>query len=260
MGFTIIIPARYASGRLPGKPLLDIAGKPMISHVIARAKLSDADEVIVATDDERIAKVALDDGIPAYITDESHNSGTERIAEVIDKHGIANDTVIVNLQGDEPLTPYQCLNQLGHALESDPGAEMATLSTPIKEIDELLDWNVAKVVCDNNGNAMYFSRAPIPWDREGFKQDDKRMTVNDVFHRHIGLYAYRAGFVQEYISWGSCTLEKIESLEQLRVLYHGRKIKVITAAQIPGPGVNTLDELKQVEHILANTKNQTIKQ
>jgi len=255
MAFTIIIPARYASGRLPGKPLLDIAGKPMISHVIACAKQSDADEVIVATDDERIARVASNDGITAYLTDESHNSGTERIAEVIDKHGISENTIIINLQGDEPLTPFQCLNQLGHALEHDPDAEMATLSTPITDINELFDWHIAKLVCDNDGHALYFSRAPIPWDREGFMQDEKNMSGDGIFHRHIGLYAYRAGFVKEYNTWESCTLEKIESLEQLRVLYHGRKIKVITAEQLPGPGVNTLDELKRVEKILTNTKN-----
>lgn len=254
MGFTIIIPARYASNRLPGKPLLDIAGKPMISHVIGQAKQSDADEIIVATDDERIADVAKANDVTVYITDTSHNSGTERIAEVIDRHNIADNTILVNLQGDEPLMPRSCLNLVGNALANDPEAEMATLSTPIACIDELFDWNIIKLVCDKSGNALYFSRAPIPWDREGFNQSVKALSAPGQFHRHIGLYAYRARFVLDYVSWGSSDLEKIESLEQLRVLYHGRKIKVVQTNDVPGPGVNTQKELEHVEKLLKGSQ------
>lgn len=250
MSFHIIIPARYASSRLPGKPLRDIAGKPMIAHVIEQAKHSDAERIIVATDDQRIADVVSGFDIDVCMTSVDHQSGTERISEVIDHYQLADDTVIVNMQGDEPLMNYQCLNQLGHALMQDSKAEMATLSAPIENIEEIFDWNVVKLVCDKNGDALYFSRAPIPWDREAFKDEHPALTSFAHFHRHIGLYAYRAGFVKQYIRWPACALEQIESLEQLRVLYHGTHIRVVEAEIIPGPGVNTEEELRKVEEIL----------
>ncbi len=250
MGFTIIIPARYASSRLPGKPLLDIAGKPMISHVIDQAKQSDPDEVIVATDDQRIADVARANDVTAYITDTSHNSGTERIAEVINLHKIADDTIIVNLQGDEPIMPRSCLNLVGNALASDRDVVMATLSTPIRSIDEFNSLSVVKLVCDKDGNALYFSRAPIPCIHDGPNLQEKIFSESMQFHRHIGLYAYRASFVLEYVSWGSSPIEKIESLEQLRVLCNGRKIKVVQTDEIPPPGVNTQEELEYVEKLI----------
>ncbi|MFP3873515.1 MAG: 3-deoxy-manno-octulosonate cytidylyltransferase [Thiohalophilus sp.] len=250
MSFHIVIPARYASGRLPGKPLREIAGKPMIAHVIDNALKSDAERIIVATDDARIMEAAAGFAVECCMTSDKHNSGTERIHEVIEKFELPDETIIVNMQGDEPLMPGACLDQVGHALAQDSGAEMATLSTPAETVEELFDWNVIKLVRDHDDNAIYFSRAPIPWDREAFRESTPTLDDFSHFHRHIGLYAYRAGFVKQYIEWGSCALERIESLEQLRVLYHGRKIRVVTATQVPGPGVNTEEELQRVEKIL----------
>ena len=219
-------------------------------QVIDNALQSDAERIIVATDDQRILDAAAEYPVEQCMTSEKHNSGTERIHEVIEKFDLSDDTIIVNMQGDEPLMPGACLNQVGHALAKDSHAEMATLSTPAESVEELFDWNVIKLVCDHEDNALYFSRAPIPWDREAFQSQSPILDDFSHFHRHIGLYAYRAGFVKQYIGWGSCPLEQIESLEQLRVLYHGRKIKVVTAEQVPGPGVNTEDELRRVEKIL----------
>ena len=250
MSYHIIIPARYASARLPGKPLRLIAGKTMLAHVIERARQSAADRIIVATDDQRIADAVAALGVECCMTSLLHNSGTERIHEVIETFNIADDTVIVNMQGDEPLMPASCLDQLGQALAQDAHAEMATLSAPIENMEELFDPNVVKLVYDETGNALYFSRAAIPWHRDAFMHAQPVLATFANHHRHIGLYAYRAGFVKQYISWGSCELEQIESLEQLRVLYHGRKIKVVRANEIPGPGVNTEEELQRAEQIL----------
>ncbi len=255
MSFHIVIPARYASSRLPGKPLRDIAGKPMIAHVITHALQSDAERIIVATDDQRIADVAATFDVDVCLTSSSHNSGTERIAEVIDQYQIPDETIIVNMQGDEPLMNPGSLNQVGYALVNDSSVHMATLSTPVTGVDELFDWNVIKLVCDGADNAIYFSRAPIPWDRDVFCDSPPHISNFEPFHRHIGLYSYSAGFVKQYIQWGSCNLEQIESLEQLRVLYHGEKIRVITASEIPGPGVNTEEELLRVEQILNQSSN-----
>ncbi|MFO8025508.1 3-deoxy-manno-octulosonate cytidylyltransferase [Thiohalophilus sp.] len=254
MSFHIVIPARYASSRLPGKPLRQIAGRPMIAHVIDNALQSDAERIIVATDDERILEATADFPVDRCLTSDSHNSGTERIHEVIEKFDLDDETIIVNMQGDEPLMPGACLNQVGHALVRGCKAEMATLSTPAESIEELFDWNVIKLVRDHEDNALYFSRAPIPWDREAYRESSPTLDDFSHFHRHIGLYAYRAGFVKQYIAWGSCALERIESLEQLRVLYHGHRIKVVTADQVPGPGVNTEEELQRVASILSAKK------
>ena len=255
MSFHIVIPARYASSRLPGKPLRDIAGKPMIAHVIGHALQSDAERIIVATDDQRIAEVAGTFDVDVCLTSSEHNSGTERIAEVIDRYQLPDETIIVNMQGDEPLMNPSCLNQVGYALVNDHSVQMATLSTPIENVDELFDWNVIKLVTDKADNALYFSRAPIPWDRDVFCDTPPHISDFEPFHRHIGLYSYSAGFIKQYIAWGSSHLERIESLEQLRVLYHGENIRVITASEIPGPGVNTEEELMRVEHILNQGNN-----
>lgn len=250
MSYHIIIPARYTSVRLPGKPLRMIAGKSLLAHVIESAQRSQAERIIVATDDQRIIDAALDYDVETCLTSAQHNSGTERIHEVIEKFDLADDTVIVNMQGDEPLMPSSCLDQLGLALAQDTGAEMATLSAPMENAEEIFDPNVVKLVCDQQGNALYFSRAPIPWERDAFMHTPPALSSLAHFQRHIGLYAYRAGFVRQYISWGSCELEQIESLEQLRVLYHGEKIKVVAAGEVPGPGVNTEEELQRAEAIL----------
>lgn len=252
MSFSIVIPARYASTRLPGKPLLDIAGKPMIQHVYERAMASGAEQVIIATDDQRIKNAADDFGGDVCMTAESHRSGTERLAEVIESCNISDDQIIINLQGDEPLLPPRCLQQVATALDSDPQASVATLCTHIHSIDELFDPNAVKVVRDHQQHALYFTRAPIPWDRDHFS-DQTQLTEQQlsVYRRHIGLYAYRAGFVKKYIELPVTELEKIESLEQLRVMWHGYKIVVLEADEVPGPGVDTVEDLDKVRKLIS---------
>lgn len=254
MSFRIVIPARFASTRLPGKPLRDICGKPMIAHVIARAQQSQAEEVIVATDSIEIASAVADLGIRICMTHENHQSGTERLSEVIEQLGFDDDQILINLQGDEPMMPAVCLNQVGQALENDHSLKMATLCTPLTDIDELFDPHAVKVVRDINDFALYFSRAAIPWAKEWPRDDSeapRALPNNQVYQRHIGLYGYRAGFIRQYLAWDSSEIEKTESLEQLRVLYYGEKIKVITAHTPPGPGVDTLEDLNRVSELLS---------
>lgn len=251
MSFHIVIPARYASSRLPGKPMRDIAGKPMIAHVVDCALQSKAEQVIVATDDERIARYTEKLAITVCMTDAQHRSGTERIGEVIDKLQWPDDTIIVNLQGDEPLMPAACLNQVARVLEQDADIGMSTLRAPIESMDEIFDTNVIKLVCDKHDHALYFSRAAIPWNRDSFATEPATASDLSLYYRHIGLYAYRAGFVKKYLAWGSSQIEEIESLEQLRILYQGEKIKAVNAEQIPGPEVNTEAELKHVTQIIS---------
>lgn len=250
MSFTIVIPARYASTRLPGKPLRDICGKPMIEHVIQRALESDAEEVIVATDANEIADAVSHLDIKVCMTHENHQSGTERLSEVIQQYNFDDEKILINLQGDEPMMPPVCLNQVGKALEQDNELKMATLCTPLTEFDELFDTHSVKVVRDINDNAIYFSRAAIPWSTEKFNHEPRSMPSTQAYHRHIGLYGYRAGFIKQYLQWNVSDIEKTESLEQLRVLYHGVRIKVITAEVAPGPGVDTSDDLDKVCELL----------
>ena len=250
MSFRIIIPARFASTRLPGKPLRDICGKPMIAHVIEQAKKSDAEEVIVATDSLEIAEAIAKIDVRVCITREDHQSGTERLSEVIEQLGFDDDQILINLQGDEPMMPPVCLNQVGHALEEDTNVKMATLCTPLTNIEELFDPHAVKVVRDINNFALYFTRAAVPWSRDCFNETPREMPLNQDYQRHIGLYGYRAGFIKQYLEWESSNLEKTESLEQLRVLYYGERIKVITAEIAPGPGVDTLEDLNRVCELL----------
>ncbi|MCW9032119.1 MAG: 3-deoxy-manno-octulosonate cytidylyltransferase [Gammaproteobacteria bacterium] len=246
MSFRIVIPARFASTRLPAKPLREICGKPMIAHVIERAQQSKAEEVIVATDSEEIAAAISDLDVRVCMTHENHQSGTERLSEVIEQLGFDDDQILINLQGDEPMMPPVCLNQVGQALEEDIHLKMATLCTPLTDIEELFDPHAVKVVRDINDFALYFTRAAVPWSRDCFNEVPREMPRQQEYQRHIGLYGYRAGFIKQYLEWDSSDIEKTESLEQLRVLYHGEKIKVITAATPPGPGVDTLDDLNRV--------------
>ncbi|MCW8899057.1 MAG: 3-deoxy-manno-octulosonate cytidylyltransferase [Gammaproteobacteria bacterium] len=246
MSFRIVIPARFASTRLPAKPLREICGKPMIAHVIERAQQSKAEEVIVATDSEEIAAAISDLDVRVCMTHENHQSGTERLSEVIEQLGFDDDQILINLQGDEPMMPPVCLNQVGQALEEDIHLKMATLCTPLTDIEELFDPHAVKVVRDINDFALYFTRAAVPWSRDCFNEVPREMPKQQEYQRHIGLYGYRAGFIKQYLEWDSSDIEKTESLEQLRVLYHGEKIKVITAATPPGPGVDTLDDLNRV--------------
>ncbi|MFM5233564.1 3-deoxy-manno-octulosonate cytidylyltransferase [Aeromonas caviae] len=252
MSFVVVIPARYASTRLPGKPLADIHGKPMVQHVVEKALQSGADRVIVATDDERVqqalAPFAAAAGFEVCMTSPDHQSGTERLAEVCRHYGFAADTIIVNVQGDEPLIPPVIIRQVADNLAA-ASAPMATLSVPIRDAEEAFNPNAVKVVTDREGYALYFSRASIPWDRDAFARS--REQIGDHYQRHIGIYAYRAGFIQRYVDWAPSVLEQVEALEQLRVLWYGEKIHVAQALQAPPVGVDTQADLDKVRALLA---------
>ncbi|GAB0148766.1 3-deoxy-manno-octulosonate cytidylyltransferase [Marichromatium gracile] len=246
-GFKVVIPARYGSSRLPGKPLLEIAGEPMIRHVVARACASGADEVVVASDDARILDACAGLGAATQLTATEHRSGTERVAEVIAARGWEADTVVVNLQGDEPCMPAALIDQVASDLAGCAGAGMATLASPIRRVEALFDPHVVKVVTDVEGFALYFSRAPLPWHRDEFLGSRASLPESVTFLRHIGLYAYRAGFLERYLAWPPAPLEVAESLEQLRVLWHGERIHVGIAERTPGPGVDTREDLGRAE-------------
>ncbi len=249
MSFIAIIPARFASSRLPGKPLADIGGKPMVVHVMERAKESGADRVIVATDHPDVFAAVEAAGGEVCMTRADHQSGTERLAEVIELYGFSDEDIIVNVQGDEPLVPPVIIKQVAENLASCE-AGMATLAVPIETAEEAFNPNAVKVVMDVNGYALYFSRATIPWERERFAKS--RETVGDTFLRHIGIYAYRAGFIRRYVNWAPSPLENIELLEQLRVLWYGEKIHVAVAKEVPSVGVDTPEDLERVREFLAH--------
>lgn len=249
--FVVIIPARYDSTRLPGKPLADIGGKPMIQWVYEQSIASGASQVIVATDDQRVVEAVKSFGGDVCMTDKSHNSGTERLAEVITKQEFGADTIVVNVQGDEPLIPSDNIRQVAQNLANAKAAQMATLSVKINTVEEAFNPNAVKVVCDSNGYALYFSRSTIPYDRNHFLNNEDISTIGDFYQRHIGIYAYHAGFIQRYVKWSESPLEHIEMLEQLRVLWHGEKIHVAEAAVSPHAGVDTPDDLAVVRHIVA---------
>lgn len=249
MSFTVIIPARYDSSRLPGKPLADINGKPMIQHVYERAVASGAAEVVVATDDQRIVEAVQEFGGTAMMTSPEHRSGTERLAEVIELLALADDQVVVNVQGDEPQIPPQIIRQVAENLASQRNAPMATLAVPIENANELFNPNAVKVVLDGNGYALYFSRAPIPYDREHFMSANGAADIAQLqegYLRHIGIYAYRAGFIHRYAEWEASPIEQLESLEQLRVLWYGERIHVAQAIAEPPAGVDTVEDLERV--------------
>jgi 3-deoxy-manno-octulosonate cytidylyltransferase (CMP-KDO synthetase) len=250
MTFKVVIPARYNSIRLPGKPLLDIAGKPMIQHVYERSLESGAEEVIIATDDTRIAEAVDKFGGTVCMTSPAHQSGTDRLAEVIDQKGELDSKIIVNVQGDEPLMPPALIRQVAENLQTHQDADMATLSVKIETAAELFDPHVAKVVTNKNGYAVYFSRAVIPWDREAFASTTEQLPENAIHHRHIGIYAYRCGFLRQYVQWQPSPIEQMESLEQLRVLWNGHRIHVADAIEVPGHGVDTKKDLELVNKIL----------
>ncbi len=247
MEFKVVIPARFASVRLPGKPLLEIAGKPMIEHVHARALESAAHEVVIATDDGRIADTAAGFGARVCMTREGHHSGTDRIAEVVEKMAWGKNSIVVNLQGDEPTMPALLIDQVATDMAAHETAGMTTLSAPIQDKALLFDPHVVKVVTDIHGYALYFSRAPIPWHRDEFIDRERPLPQDNGFARHIGLYAYRAGYLKQFVAWDHAPIERAESLEQLRVLWHGGRIHVSQALVEPGHGVDTQDDLKRIE-------------
>jgi 3-deoxy-manno-octulosonate cytidylyltransferase (CMP-KDO synthetase) len=259
MSFKVIIPARFASTRLPGKPLLDIAGKPMIQRVYEQACLSDADEVVVATDDERIESVAQSFGAKVIMTSADHPSGTDRLQEVVEKLNLSGDEIVVNVQGDEPLIPPEVINQVADNLAAQKSAGIATLCEQIDSAKDLFNTNVVKVVFRDNGLASYFSRAPIPWSRSLFELGLDEASLGQLelpqevnYYRHIGIYAYRVGFLHNYVSWPPSVTENTESLEQLRALSNGVEIHVAPAIISPPPGVDTEADLQHLRNILAS--------
>ncbi len=245
MAFSIIIPARYQSSRLPGKPLLDIGGKPMIQWVVERASACGAEHVIVATDDQRISDVVESFGGTVCMTRDDHDSGTERLGEVIEKLNLDSNHIVVNVQGDEPMIPTENITQVAKLLSDNVDVPMATLAVPIEDNLDIDNPNAVKVVRDKHNCALYFSRAAIPFDRDGFHRGSKELLAENYF-RHIGIYAYRAGFIRRYLTMEPSPLEQIESLEQLRVLYHGEKIAVGIAHQAPPAGVDTQADLDRI--------------
>ncbi len=250
MSYRVVIPARYASLRLPGKPLRLLAGKTMLEHVYHCACQSGAEDVIIATDDARIHATAKSFNARVCLTADTHSSGTERLAEVVSLCAFDDNDIVVNLQGDEPLMPVACIEQVAQALQDNPDAQLSTLCVRIHRPDEIFDPNIVKVVRDKNESALYFSRAPIPWSRGEFDQQTVHLSEQFEHYRHIGLYAYRAGYIKTYVSQTKAMMEEAESLEQLRVLWHGGKIIVPEAIEIPGPGVDTEEDLKKVEALL----------
>ena len=241
MSFLAVIPARFGSTRLPGKPLLEIAGQPMIQRVYARATSSQAQRVLVATDDQRIADVVRGFGGECVMTASDHPTGTDRLAEVADLLGLSADAIVVNVQGDEPLLPASAIHQVASMLETHPEASIATLCEPIQDESEIDDPNQVKVVRSQSGRALYFSRSRIP---------GHPTQANGTHFRHIGLYAYRAGFLRDFATWRPTPLEQFERLEQLRALEHDRLIQVDVALELIPPGVDTEQDLALVRQHL----------
>lgn len=248
--FVVAIPARYAASRLPGKPLRLLAGEPLVLHVARRALAAGAREVWVAADDARIAEALDGSGVRVAMTATTHPSGTDRLAECARIAGWSDDTLVVNLQGDEPFAPAEGIRAVA-ALLRDSQAEMATLAAPVTDAETLFDPNTVKVVQAANGDALYFSRAPLPWPRDAFARDRTQLPEGGHWLRHIGIYAYRAGFLQRFAAMPPGRLEQVESLEQLRVLEAGFRIAVArTPAPFP-PGVDTPGDLARAEARIA---------
>jgi 3-deoxy-manno-octulosonate cytidylyltransferase (CMP-KDO synthetase) len=247
--FIVAIPARHGSTRLPGKPLLPLAGEPMIVHVARRARAAGAAEVVIATDDARIEDALAGSGVRVLRSRAEHASGSDRLAEAATLLGWPDDAIVVNLQGDEPLAPASGIREVARALAED-GAPMATLATPLAGVHELFDPNCVKLVRDVAGRALYFSRAPLPWPRDAFAHDRSLLPDGMPFLRHIGIYAYRAAFLRRFATLAPTPLERIESLEQLRALEHGHPVAVRLAPEPFSAGVDTAEDLARVERAL----------
>lgn len=252
MAFTVIIPARYASSRLPGKPLLDLAGKTMLEHVWHQACASEAQRVVIATDDARVQEVAQGFGAQVIMTRAEHPSGTDRLQEAAALLGLPSHEVVVNVQGDEPLIPPELINQVAANLAQHPQASMATLSEPITQMRDLLNPNLVKLVADQQQYALYFSRSPLPWARDHFTAplalSDQPLPESCLgqFQRHVGLYAYRVALLNAYVTWPIAPLEAIEQLEQLRILWQGHKIHVASACTQHPAGIDTQEDYQRV--------------
>jgi len=250
MSFTVVIPARYASTRLPGKPLQDIAGKPMVQHVFERAKQSDAKRVIVATDDQRILDAVDDFQGEAVLTSVDHESGTDRLEEVVSILGLDDNEIIINVQGDEPLIPPAVINQLAANISANVKCQMATLVEKIETLDDVFNPNIVKVAVKRSGYAAYFSRAPIPYSRDHWAQENKQMPESISYLRHIGIYAYRVSLLKQFVKWQVSELEATERLEQLRALDNGVDIHVAEAIETIPAGVDTQTDLDHVRALL----------
>ncbi len=250
MKFRVVIPARYGATRLPGKPLRRLLDKPLIQYVFDNAVASGAEEVVIATDDDRIREAAEGFGAVVCMTSTQHHSGTERLAEVAERNHYAADDIVVNLQGDEPLLPPLLIRQVAEDLAAHPAAAIATLCSRLTQAEQLFNPHIVKVIMDHQGYALYFSRAPIPWDREGFAASPARLDPNADYFRHIGLYAYRAGFLQDYVNRPHCQAERLEALEQLRALWYDYRIHVAEAMADMEGGVDTEEDLARVEALL----------
>ena len=246
MKFSVVIPARYASTRFPGKPLADVAGKPMVVRVAERASRSGAAEVIVATDDARIAAAAARHGFAAVMTSRRHASGTDRIAEVAARRRYPARHIVVNVQGDEPLIEPSLIRRVAFDLARYRAAAIATACHPIRNARELADPNVVKVVLDRGGYALYFSRAAVPWARDAFARGVSRVPAGLPVYRHLGIYAYRAAFLRAFTRLAPAAIERFEALEQLRALAHGYRIHCAITRTAPPPGVDTPADLRRI--------------
>jgi 3-deoxy-manno-octulosonate cytidylyltransferase (CMP-KDO synthetase) len=258
--FTVVIPARYASSRLPGKPLQDIAGKPMIRHVWEQACKSSARQVVVATDDARIVEACRGFGGEVLLTRAEHNSGTDRLAEVAAVLGLAPDAIVVNVQGDEPLIAPALIRRVAGRLETQRGARIATAAHPIRDAAELANPHVVKVVLDREGCALYFSRAPIPYARDAFAKGLESVPAGLPAYRHLGIYAYRASFLREFRELAPVPVERYEALEQLRALAHGYRISVAITRSAPHPGIDTPADLERAQRHYARTRSRSVRQ
>ncbi len=259
ISFVVVIPARYQSSRLPGKVLADIGGKPMIQWVVEKAQLSGASKVIVATDNDEVEQRVKAFGGEVCKTRADHQSGTERLAEVMEQYQFSDDEIIVNVQGDEPFIPpeniAQVASNLAHQDDSsnEKVSRMSTLAININSVDEAFNANAVKVLTDKDGYALYFSRATIPYDRNRFLNNSQIDNIGEFYLRHVGIYAYRAGFIKDYVNWPTSQLEQIEALEQLRVLYQGEHIHVAVAkTNVPVEGVDTPEDLEKARAYAAS--------
>jgi 3-deoxy-manno-octulosonate cytidylyltransferase (CMP-KDO synthetase) len=239
-----------ASSRLPNKPLADIGGLPMVVRVAQRALQSQASQVVVAADDERIVAACAAHGVQALLTRQDHLSGSDRLAQACQLLGLPNDAVVVNVQGDEPLIPPALINDVARVLRERPDASMSTAAHAIGSLEEFTNPNVVKVVMDARQMALYFSRAPIAWWRDGQSESGFKALPNPAPLRHIGIYGYRAGFLALFPTLTPAPIETMESLEQLRALWHGHRIAVHVSTEAPGPGVDTPEDLARVRQLI----------
>ena len=254
MSFTVLIPARHASTRLPGKPLADVAGKPLVVRTAERALASGAERVVVATDDARIRAAAESHGVEAIMTRADHRTGTDRLAEAASSLCLAETAIVVNVQGDEPLLEPRLIRGVAEELRAHADAAIATACHPIERVEDAFNPNVVKVVLDRAGYALYFSRATIPWARDAFAADRTALPAGLPVYRHYGLYAYRVGFLRQYPALTDAAVERFEALEQLRALWHGYRIVVRITSGTPAPGVDTQEDLDRVRALYASGK------